>query len=511
MIEQTFGVKLGYHQGNVALYLAQKYGTLEQVILELVQNLLDKKAQTALIRLNLKRRRLQSWDDGLGASLEEITRRINCVGQRQKGDDDIGEKGIGNLAPLAVGAKYRIITRDATVHNPPPFFEIILDREAVAGQRDVEFAGKHLPVSWGFKDRYAGMSSYIDVQDIDGAHIRRLAKIPNLLDEIVDTIAQTFPGRIRDSGIKIRIEVVDEKGVPVEKIVHPIEFPGRREEFLIETPRGTVSFEVYLTVTQVKNPRVLVDHQGKYSFPLSNLRDVWPAVSHFFGCGYVQGRIRVDFCTIDPDRTNFEVNEGLEAFQDAVLQFVVDYGEPWLERLKEQREEDRLMEVAERVIRNLESDIFQDPELVPEFFKKPDRTPEPPPTQTRKKVRKKAEVPSIRRAEPKARKPRAYKVQSSQLRIVFKEGDETHGNLWRARLGSGGDEARAIVINLTHRDMIDAEQHGNVALQQYIGFLVATRLAGLMAPNQAQVPGFIDVAESWMLPYVDAMRFQPGK
>ncbi|MBI2100465.1 MAG: ATP-binding protein [Candidatus Vogelbacteria bacterium] len=532
---------VGFHTGNIIMYLAEKYGTLTQVIKELVQNQIDARAKRARIVLNCKQRKLQAYDDGVGASIGQMQERIARLGARMKSIDDIGEKGIGNLAGIGIGDQYRLITRPRDEKPRPRFFRLCLDRQAVKAQAEVNFDYEVLDYGFTFSGENAGMSTFVDIQQLEPTALKILRRDDNPAKTIAEEITAAYSSKIQQTGIHIRVTVIDHDGIEKTVSVEPIEFPGRREEVLIETPRGTVCFIIYLTHRVNKNPIVLIDHQGRYSFPLRQLEESWSDVADFFDSGHVQGRIRVDFCTLTGDRKRFEYNSDLERFHEAVCQFAEHYGRPWLARLREQFKAERLSALAERVIQNLERTILASHrDLYREMLRGVGLDPSTGQIEAvgvpKNQRRKTNEVPPLTAPAPqptgsnpppdKTRTPRTPSVtksgvESSQSRkkvrvagqtglvIIFREGDEVSGNKWRIRLGLNGDEKGCMVFNIAHADFTAAEQKGDMALRQYMSYLVTVVLAQVfMSAEEAQT--FHRCSEDYMLQFLDAFLVKPG-
>ncbi|MEK7585297.1 MAG: ATP-binding protein, partial [Patescibacteria group bacterium] len=270
---------VGFHAGNTIFHLANHYKRVEEVVREIAQNILDAKSKWGRIILNLERRTLQARDNGDGASLEEMRQRIAQIGARRKGPKDIGEKGIGNLAPTAIARLYRMITRKRDAKPKTSFFQISLDREAIEGKAEVAFDYKWLESGFSLTSGGEVASTFIDVKDIEPAALRQLAKEANPAQFLADFLAEAFSAKIRETEIRLEIVVISEDGTQTKVMVKPIQFPGRREVIEIPTPRGPVTFEMYLSRTQTKNPKIEVNHQNRSSFPLQGVEMLWHEVA----------------------------------------------------------------------------------------------------------------------------------------------------------------------------------------------------------------------------------------
>jgi hypothetical protein len=254
---------IGFHQGNAILFLASHYGELDRVIKEVVQNSLDAKSLQSVIVIDLQRKKFSSYDWGEGSSREGFQQRFAMIAQCQKGAGDIGQKGIGNLAALAVGRIYRIITRDQTEKPPGRYFELKLDRQLVEDQPEVEFEGEEKDE--GFVLRYNGTpcSTFLQVRDLNQSAIRDASQ-PHFLTDLADDLGSAYRAKLRATKAKITIILIDKEGVESRVEVMPLDYPGRREIVTIDTPKGPVTFEMYMTFNRVKKPTKRVN-KGKFS------------------------------------------------------------------------------------------------------------------------------------------------------------------------------------------------------------------------------------------------------
>lgn len=537
---------VGFHSGNVITYLASHYSTIVQVVKEIAQNQIDAQAKRGQIIINAKRMILKAYDDGRGASVEEMRDRISQIGARKKGPEDIGEKGIGNLAPIAIGWQYRLITRARDASPKTLFFRLRLDRDAIDGQAEVNFEYEELPLGFSFSGTEENMSTFVDVQRIEPSALRGLMRESDPAQFLADAVAEAYSTKIRKSGIDIQITVVDKNGLTKVATVKPIQFPGRRETIEIETPQGPVKFEMFLARSPAKKPTVSVVHQKRFSFLLSGIGTIWDEVADFFGSGHIQGNIEVGFCSLKADRIGFELNSDLEHFHRAVIEFVETYGRPWIARLREQFKAERLSELAGRVLQNLERSLAgKFPELLEQFRgvgfnptppptggskvktprppkKKPDGDvprlkPPPPESPLKPEVENKKLVAKNPSPPPKIKKgveddqtqKKVRVAGQSGLVVLFREGDETTGSKWRIRLGEKGEEKNCLIFNIAHADFTAAEQKGDMALRQYMSYLMVVMLVKpLMTDEEARV--FHSASENVMLQFLDAFLIRPG-
>ena len=524
--------QVGFHDGNIVTFLSQTYKDLAGGMGEIVQNQIDAcdgPGGRAFIILDLRQSTLKGYDNGVGASREAMRERIANIGAKLKTVGKIGEKGIGNLAGISIGRRYRIITRSRDQKPKEPFFELVLDRRAVDDQKKVAFEWEEMEPGFNFSGEQEGMSTYIDIQNISDSMLAPYVDMPNPAEEIAQLISNTYSSKLIETKMNIDVKVI-KKNRQVETVrVSPIQFPGKKTSMLIETAFGAVDFQVYLTNEQVKKPVVNVDHQGRYAFPLQNLVGIWSQIKDFFGSGHVQAIIRVNFCTLTADRHGFDFDDKLDAFYVALREFTAKYGRPWLATLRERNRSDQYANMARRAFEQLNRTTFSEyPELAKALAAKAGVAMTGPVKIPRLKIRRENDdvpqiyptpitspkeeeverdggltpkVPREPRIPPKT--PPIKKIGGVYgLSIIFREGDPEHGNLWRARFGTKNEERGCIIINLTHPDLTNNEQKGKARLQQYISYLVSTTLVKTLIDNPTEALVFQKYAENTLLQFL---------
>lgn len=498
---------LGFkHKGSIVMSLAQAYGRVELAINELAQNQIDAKASKGEITLDLSKNRIFTFDNGKGASYEEMERRMAQIGSPLKGPGDIGEKGLGNLAPISIAKRIRFVTHAKGTQEP--FFMIKMDKDIhVVGKEDVDFDVDIMGP--GFKLGEGGWTTSVSVSGVEESALRALKKEQDILGFLCDSIASAYREKIRVTGIQLTVRLLDDKGAISERRVVPLKYPGRHEFVEITTKSGPVIFELFLTNRKQKNPRVDIEYQKRYSFSLKNLDAIWDLSSYVFGSGFIQGSIHIEFGTLTKDRKQLEWGPEVEDLEEAILKFCLDYGETWIKKLEDVKKMDLFEKVARAVLSSAEKIIKENPELLSEIFKgsvsdghggstKP--LHEEKKIRTRIEQRKPSDVPSIKGDEeakpapsssPKGKrgkekkslhpgvvsdsgsKRRALKGQYG-LQIIDGDGPRTG---WRAKIGIEGEEAGKIVINVQHRDYASSQDKGPTAFDTYMRLLIMVILS----------------------------------
>jgi hypothetical protein len=506
---ETFTISAGVNPTAAILTFASLYsGSILDVINELVQNQIDAEATKGEIRLDLSRNRMVTLDDGNGTTIAAMVKRLGNIGTRHTTDETkIGEKNLGNLAPLGVAMKYSFMTRPRKEDPNHPFFTISFDRANIEGREEPVFeCVKHARGEKGSFSR-EGWTTSMTVGKIEGTALRKIRREKDPLDVICSSIASAFRSKIKETGIEVKVSIILDGKVSRSRIVTPLEYPGRRKFIEIPTAheKGNVSFEMFLTTKPQRSPQLLVDHRGVWQFPLKNL-DIWSAVSSVFDSGYIQGTIRVDFCELLKNRKGFEWSEELELLNDAILSFVIHHAGGWVEKLKQEKDLDKFEDVARNVLASImDSRILEEfPDLLDHVFRGSIST-----GHTGVDVGDDVTRVNTHRRGPKSAdsKPRRKKGEErNQLHngvssttgtrrrsVKGQNGLQIINGDWvgnRAKLGTEGEEAGRIVINVMHSDYISAANKGGLAtLNNYVGHLVY----GLLSASLSATPELGDL------------------
>src|SRR3989344_3180360 len=96
----------GFHEGEALLKLAGYYPRILDILLEEVQNCLDKGAEKIMIGINQKTRAISIGDDGEGVSQFEFERALTSVSSSIKKKDKLGRFGLGLISPLGKCVKF---------------------------------------------------------------------------------------------------------------------------------------------------------------------------------------------------------------------------------------------------------------------------------------------------------------------------------------------------------------------------------------------------------------------
>lgn len=510
--EKLRGIKVGFHQGNIIRYIADAYGTVMQVVLEVVQNMLDKRAVAALIELDLVNRTLTTFDNGDGASKPEMRERIGNIGKHLKRLDDIGGKGIGNLSAIGIlgpGGKYRLTTHPKSTAQG--YTTYVMDYD-MTDEAEVEFGELDQPA--GFRLEHRGevvkaMTTSVLVTNIQPSAILELERAENPAIALADRLSETYSKRFATEPKKtyiVRVIGADRDGTKVwERVVEPQRFPGTKKIFSENCGEfGTVVFETFFTEKRVKTPRFFVDHQGKFTFPARNL-EVWSLLKHVFGSGYVQGVVHVPFGELTASRKTFRPSPETTALYYAMIEVASQIDEI-LKQVHQEEKMCRYTAIVGNVLDRLKPIFDRMPELLSSEFKGAVAKGRPPvdshavvkrTASGRGGSRRRRDSGEIVRRAVR-REPGAHighgpagRFKMSHrcgITVILEEADPASdlGTAWRVRVGTEKEEKGAVIINISHADWKAAKGGKKVntaALDTYVSMLIAEVLSAEGMPK----------------------------
>ena len=283
-----------FHAGNVIQYLAETYGTGFEVIREAVQNAIDKSARNIFVMIDCIGCLIEVFDDGDGANELEITQKFNQIGLSLKLGQAgmVGQKGIGNLAAFSVGRQWQLFTRN--IKQGGQLYAYTFDRAELTKGRNVTLQSEAVQFK-SVKGAPFLASTMLRIVEVDSGILRQLGD-KNMIER---TLREAFNAKLRGGKIALRVAYRNTKNQTSDFVVKPTRFQGTALEPVdYDTEYGEVTFEFYHSHEPLKDPSILVLHQGVYSIPLTNffkLRILPQELEPLFTKGYFEGEIRWAF------------------------------------------------------------------------------------------------------------------------------------------------------------------------------------------------------------------------
>lgn len=367
--------QIKFNQGQALLHLAGMYPTLLEVILELVQNALDKdvNATRIWIHINNQARHLSVRDNGAGVSVDRFNQALASVATPgRKGEGSLGQFGIGLISPLGKCERFTFISCPAP--QKYGFQEWTFETERIINQcnslsiplrakpemtLDDDSSGKQL-VKWRSE---MGLHKFTADEYI--------SRVP--IDVLIGGIQDRYATVMRRNKVAISIVIIDKDGKKEERPnVTAVQFRGRKlaEREVLNPDAGKTTFRLFIAPKSTKkggrSGRVQVGVAGNdFRFPFhyfarSAVDLLKEEVITSLLSGLFEGEILSENAKLHPSRRTFEKDDAFIGFCCAIEDWFGLYGSLHLEEARQSRQEERFQELGLRSMRVLEH-LLDDP------------------------------------------------------------------------------------------------------------------------------------------------------
>jgi len=318
--------QIKFNQGQALLHLAGMYPALMDVILELVQNALDKdvNATRVWITVNYQNRYIAVRDNGAGSSIERFNAALSSVADPgRKGEGSLGRFGIGLISPLGKCELFTFISCPAP--HKGLYHEWTFDTGHITGQRENLVIPNHPRLDLVFGDKVPGKTtrewrSEVALEGITtDAYISRIS-MEGLISGIQDRYATTM----RRNKVSISIRITDSSGQEDRREnVTAAEFRGYQlPEVELSDPKfGKVLFRLFISpkTKTGRKGRVQMGVMGDdfrfpfyvFARPVSEL--LGASVVEGLGSGIFEGEILSERARLHPSRKTFEKDDSFLA------------------------------------------------------------------------------------------------------------------------------------------------------------------------------------------------------
>ncbi len=369
----TTTARIDFHKGETLLNLANTYPKLSDVLLELVQNALDEKANRIWIEVDYKNRKAHVQDNGQGASIDKFNGALGSVakpGRKEKGS--LGQFGIGLISPLGKCKKFFFVS------CPQPhdslYQEWLLETDHIkAQQHDISIPTK-VRQDIIFEKKVPGKNS-VDwrsrAQLIDFTEDQFVSQLS--MDGLVGGIQDRYSGVMRKNNVVISVVIKDEKGKKHQRDnVTALEFLGRKllEQELLDSGGGKVLFRLFIAKKIGKGRQ----RQGKVSmgvmgndfrfpfeyFARSAASLLKPDVVDALSKGLFEGEILSEKARLHRDRQTFEKDDNWIGLCIAIEEWFDKFGREHTKEAQQSNEDERHQELGLRSMKVVE-DMLRDP------------------------------------------------------------------------------------------------------------------------------------------------------
>lgn len=343
--------RVSMHQGQALRRIAQTYGSLEDMLLEVIQNAIDSEAENIHLTVNLKKRSIAVQDDGLGASQEKFEQSLASVCRTQKKMDKLGRFGIGLISPLGKCERFVFTScpKSDGIYIEWEFVsdDIINQEDDITVpnkvRRDLRFArsGTGNGVFWRTEMRIEKFRKDLRVE----RHLEQ--------DRITRAIQDRFSQAMKCRNTTIHAVIINDNGERIHWDIKAQEYRGVpiKEERSVDRRHGETTFKLFLSPRKGRKFEGrgigVGERNNDFRINFETFVDI-TAREHLnsdvvtaFKSGIFEGEIINSGITLRPDRLSFEQNEAMVSFCDHINRWFDEIGRDHLVEAENQTREER--------------------------------------------------------------------------------------------------------------------------------------------------------------------------
>ena len=377
MIDSSNQTRIKFNEGETLLHLANMYPRLQDVIMELVQNALDKdvNATRIWITVNYRDHYLSVKDNGAGTSIVKFHNALASVSERKrKGAGSLGEFGIGLISPLGKCKCFRFISCPAP--HKALYHEWNFDTEHIRSQAENLFIPNRPRNDLIFEEKILGKktcdwrSEMILEKFTDDSFVSHVS-----VDSIIGGTRDRYNTVMLRNKVKISIRLIHVDGKEERREdITAIEFHGRKlmERELVDANMGKVLFKMFVAPKTKKgrNGKVLMGVMGNdFRFPFHYLAQsaaklLGEEVVTTLSSGLFEGEILSERARLHANRNTFEKDDFYIGLCVSIEEWFDKYGRQHMEEARQNRQDERNQELGKRSMGVIEA-ILQIPAHAP--------------------------------------------------------------------------------------------------------------------------------------------------
>src|SRR3989344_3462130 len=361
------------------------YGTIVEMILELVQNGIDANARHVAVFVNKKSRNITVADDGDGVSKEKYERALQSVLQTMKTRDKFGQFGMGMLSPLAKCEWHKLTS---CPKDGQTYLEWTFNTEEIRKQ-------DHYPLKIPYRPR-DDLRYETDPRGfpkgVTKVQYRTLVEVHKYTDDkfksrvpsadgLFDEIVKNYREKMLENSIKLSVTITSEKGDIDKKEGCAEPYTGKRlpEVKLYNGDCGTSYFHLYLARKNEKGKYIgqgvsMGEADNAYRFEFRSFaRSVAGLLSstvvEALNSGVFEGNILTERTKLHSNRRSFEQGDALTGLCQTIETWYEQVGKEYYEAAIESRDEEHYKGLVEDLKRTLEDLMKNDPKYA-EMFKR---------------------------------------------------------------------------------------------------------------------------------------------
>lgn len=365
----------GFHEGEALHNLAKYYPRIIDVLLEVVQNAIDKNATRIMLTINQKVRNIVVRDDGDGVTLRQFEDALTSISSSKKRKDQLGRFGLGLISPL--GKCVRFLFTSTPRQDPHSYLEWTFDSEDLRVQKKITGipmrARKDLHFTKG-ESANSRSASYVPWRTQVSIENYTVDKQINRVtfESLRDGILDRFGASMRRKNTLVLVTITDENGHKGTHEIRAKDFEGARieEVELSEQDSGRTTFRLFLArkADRGRKGKVLVGEAGNdfrldfnsFNRSLPEVCELAHEVVAALGSGVFEGEILNTRIQLQASRRGFEASDALTGFCSSLEKWYEEYGSKYYKEAQEQRQEERYQSLGARSLKVLE-DILKQP------------------------------------------------------------------------------------------------------------------------------------------------------
>lgn len=351
------------HEGRALLRLANEYHTLQEVVLEAMQNAIDARAKNIWVTISTKSRAIMIRDDGEGVDQEMFEHALTSVAKSIKEKDKLGQFGLGLISPIGKCESFMFTSnrKDTDRYLQWVFVSAdLINQEIITGipltqRKDLEFEGLGTKRTKGIEWR-----TEVHIQKYTSDRIISKVTLESLCAEALARYGQLMFRQ----GIQMHVRVVS-PSADEGKTIRGSAFTGEPiDEMVVDDKKaGTTIFRLFTARKGPKGRKGIVhvglvdnDFRMSWSTFAKTVDSEWlkADIVQALGSGTLEGEILATKPELHINRKAFEVNDALLGFLAAIETWYVDVGHKFLERVDTESRDARYQELGRRSMQVLE-------------------------------------------------------------------------------------------------------------------------------------------------------------
>jgi len=335
----------------------------------MIQNGIDQGAKVVFVGIDLDKRQIVILDNGKGTTMSGFNKALLNIGNSIKNEDQLGEFGMGLVAPVDKCALYTFSSLARRAKKGHTWFfreeEVRAQHETLTipwksihklPQPPMQFRGD---LSGHFGTRYQTM--------IKMAHLVKDRHVSSIdLDVLVSEVRMNFGIAMQRKGVEVRVVLIKDGNKEVRDI-EPQPFQGDPLEVIEynDPSAGKVSIELYRAPQQsgTRSGKVQVMRQkGDFGVTMTAFAKqarsgtFWEFVSDattVLSSGFFEGCIRCESITLRDDRESYEYNEPLHGLYSVLSTWYEEHGQELFEEEQEDHDRTRYEDLGNESLQRL--------------------------------------------------------------------------------------------------------------------------------------------------------------